>query len=85
MTLKVLAPYDKKTALYQTPFIVRHVGEAIREWDIVTRDKNTKYGKNPEDFDLYQVGEFDDETGEIIPMKAMHLASGVSDAHSLQN
>lgn len=77
MQLKILAPYDKKTGLYDRPFLVRHVNEALREWGIVCKDPKTKYGLNPEDFDLYMVGEFDDETGEVLPAKPMHLSSGV--------
>lgn len=79
MILKILAPFDKKTALYDRPFLVRHTGEAIREWEIVCKDQQTKYGKNPEDFDLYLVGQFDDESGEVIPAKPQHLASGVQE------
>ncbi|AZL82667.1 nonstructural protein [Apis mellifera associated microvirus 60] len=79
MVLKILASYDKKTALYDRPFLVRHVNEALREWDIVCKDQQTKYGKNPEDFDLYLVGQFDDETGEVIPGKPQHLSSGVQE------
>lgn len=75
---KVIAVYDKKTGLYGQPFTVRHNGEAIREWDLVRKDTNTKFGKNPEDFDLFQIAEYNDETGEMAPLKpAIHLASGV--------
>lgn len=79
MILKILAPYDKKTGLYDRPFMVRHINEALREWEIVCKDTQTKYGKNPEDFDLYLVGEFDDESGECIPAKPQHLSSGVQE------
>lgn len=76
--LCVLAVYDKKTGLFGQPFTVRHNGEAIREWDIVRKDSNTKFGKNPEDFDLYQVGNYYEETGFTENLQpATHLASGV--------
>lgn len=78
MQQPMIAVYDKKTALFERPFVVRHVGEAIREWDIVTKDSNTKFGKNPEDFDLFQIGFFDDETALVEILKPnIHLASGV--------
>lgn len=80
MTLKIVAAFDKKTALYDRPFMVRHLGEALREWEIVCKDKNTKFGRNPEDWDIYVLGEFDDESGELIPGKKTHIASGLSDA-----
>lgn len=78
MKQNVIAVYDKKIGLYGSPFYVRHNGEAIREWDIIRRDTNKKFGKNPEDFDLYQIAVYDDETGEHHTLQpATHLASGV--------
>lgn len=74
----LVAVFDKKTALFDPPFHCRHIGEAIREFDIVRKDPNTKFGKNPEDFDLFQVGEFDEQTGNPIPVTPhVHLSSGV--------
>lgn len=78
MIKKVIAVYDKKTALYDAPFSVRHIGEAIREWETITKDPKTKFGKNPEDFDLFQISEYDDTTGQFqntIP--PLHLGSGI--------
>ena len=75
----LIAVYDRKTGLFDPPFMVKHVGHAIREFDIVKRDPNTKFGKNPEDFDLFQVGEFDESTGNASALTPhLHLASGVS-------
>lgn len=74
----MIAVYDKKTGLFDRPFTARHIGEAIREWDAVRKDINTKFGKNPEDFDLFQIADFNDRTGEIqIIQPHRHLASGV--------
>lgn len=79
MLKNVCAVFDKKTGLWDSPFTVRHVGEATREWGIITQDRSTKFGKNPEDFDLYEIGTYDDETGRFENLsKQHHLASGVS-------
>lgn len=64
MKLAVMAVKDKKTGLFDQPFNSRHPNEAIREWNIVTKDTNTKYGKNPEDFDLYQIATYDQDNGD---------------------
>lgn len=78
MKKPVIAVYDKKIGLFDQPFIVRHNGEAIREWDIVRKDDKTKFGKNPEDFDLFQIGSYDEVTGTIENLQPhTHLASGV--------
>lgn len=78
MQLKMVAVFDKKTALYDPPFSVRHTGDAIRQWDIVRADKETKFGKNPEDFDLFEIGTYDDESGKLSNhTPPLHLSSGV--------
>lgn len=74
----IVSVFDKKTGLFSNPFSVRHIGEAVREWDIVRKDTDTKIGKNPEDFDLRQIGYFDEQTGELFSMKpAQQIAAGV--------
>lgn len=78
MQKPVIAVFDKKTSFYEAPFTVRHVGDAIREWDIVRKDTNHKYGKNPEDFELFQIAVYDENLGTIENLKPYtHLASGV--------
>lgn len=67
--LSICAVYDKKTGLYDQLFTVRHHAEAEREWGVVKQDPKTKFGKNPEDFSLLQIGNYDDTTGEVIPVK----------------
>lgn len=78
MKMPIVTVFDKKTALYDKPFVIRHVGDAIRDWDTLRKDQNTRFGKNPEDFDLFQIADYDDLTGEITMHKPhLHLASGV--------
>lgn len=78
MEQSVVSVFDKKTGLYGNPFIVRHVGEAIREWDVVRKNPETKYGKNPEDFDLMEIGSYDDSKGHFTNLQSPRtLQSGV--------
>ena len=76
MKMFVVAVFDKKTGLYDPPFTCRHIGEAIRSWDVVRKDENSKIGKHPEDFDLFRVGYYYDETAQLEP-SLEHIASGV--------
>lgn len=74
----MIAVYDKKTALFEKPFVARHIGEAVREWDFVRKDPNLKFGKNPEDFDLYHIGFYDDTTANVELVKPhICIATGV--------
>lgn len=78
MELPVCAVFDKKSGLFDNPFTVRHVAEAVRQWDIVRKDPETKYGKNPEDFDLVNIAEFDVSKGAFKTLQPHRpLASGV--------
>lgn len=65
MKIGIYTVYDKKTKSYGSPFGVRFEEEALRSWENVKKDRNTKYGTNPEDYDLYETAIFDDDTGEI--------------------
>lgn len=78
MNQPVCAVFDKKTGFYTQPFHVVHTGEAIREWSVVIKDDKTKFGKNPEDFDLYHIGSYDLRSGkyENLPHPTI-LASGI--------
>ena len=78
MQLPVCSVFDKKTGLYEQPFVCRHVAEAIREWDIVRKNPETKFGKNPEDFDLIHVAHYDDSKSTFENLQPHYpLSSGV--------
>lgn len=80
MKMNLCAVYDRKTGLFDKPFAVRHNGDAIRDWDIVTKNRETRYGAHPSDFDLMCIGSFDDETGLLEKFQPhIHLANGVSE------
>lgn len=74
----LVSVYDKKVGLFDPPFAVRHIGEATREWSVVKKDPTTKFGKHPEDFDLFQIGEYDEATAHVTPTTPhLHLDTGV--------
>lgn len=70
----ILAVYDKKTGLYDRPFTARHVNDALRDLAILKQDDQTKFGKNPEDFELFQLGTYEDETGAIQPSNPVQVS-----------
>lgn len=76
-TKPIIAVYDKKVGMFDNPFVVRHIGDAVREWSIVKTDEKNKYGKHPADFDLFQIGEYNEATGELKNITHVHLDSGV--------
>lgn len=78
--LFICSVFDRKVGSYGRPMFARAVGEAMRIFrDEVNRpaEDNILY-KHPEDFDLFLVGKFDEETGRLIAENPLMLDSGTS-------
>lgn len=60
------AIYDKCKKAYLGLMEKPGVKCAIRDFEIITKDKGSLLNKSPEDFALYKIGDFDEETGEFI-------------------
>lgn len=65
MNLKVYTVYDCKVEAYMRPFLLQTKGEALRSWMHVVNDPKTQFNKNPEDFTLFEIGEYDDHTAKL--------------------
>ena len=70
MNLKLCSLYDSKSAVFLPVFQVRSEGEAIRVLtDAVNeQSQSTPVSKHPEDFQLFQLAEIDDLTGQVTPV-----------------
>ncbi len=68
MKMLMFSIRDSAADAYGRPFFMTSVGIAIRSFtDEVNRaDKENQIYMHPEDFDLFELGEFDDETGRIV-------------------
>lgn len=67
MKLVVVSVYDRAAGAYGRPIFVPSVGAALRSFqDEVNRkaEDNTMY-QHPEDFELFQLAEFDDVEGRF--------------------
>lgn len=76
MQFKVVAVKDTAILSYATPFYVTHVGSAIRGFMDECKNKESPIGKHPEDYELYLLGEFDDQTGEFDQIRPERISSG---------
>lgn len=62
----VCAVRDRATVSFGNPIFVVALGEAHRSFaDEVNRD-GSPFNAHPEDYDLYELGSFDDATGRIV-------------------
>lgn len=58
--IKIFCVYDSKGKHYgKTPFFADNSADAIRSFESVVNDKSTMIGQHPEDFTLFECGEWD--------------------------
>lgn len=78
--LKIYSIRDNKTSAYLRPQTNNHEVEVKRDLQIVVNNmKDSQVFHYPQDYDLYQLGEFNQETGQIIPFTApVFICSAVS-------
>lgn len=59
--------YDVKAGVYNSPVLFRNDDEALRVMsDSLSSSNMSLVSSHPEDFSLFRIGHFDDETGEIL-------------------
>lgn len=76
----ICSVHDKCVQLYGAPIAVRNEGDGIRMFsDEVSRDGSV-FHAHPEHYDLYALGEFDDESGllEVFPLPRLLIAGSVA-------
>nr|AVQ10234.1 nonstructural protein [Gokushovirinae environmental samples] len=65
--LKVIAVYDSKAQVFNQPQFLRSAGEASRAWEAALTDPKQIFCAHPADFTLFEIGEYDDQTGTLYP------------------
>lgn len=65
MILKVFSVRDIKSGIFHPPFFKSTHGVAERDFRTMVTDDKTTIAKNPEDFDLFYLGEYDDQIGKF--------------------
>lgn len=64
--MKMMAIYDNKANAYpRPPFWMTNRVEALRGFDGACNENDSQFAKFKEDFELHEIGEFDQVTGEI--------------------
>lgn len=70
MKLCLFSVYDIKAEAFLPPWFQPNIYMAKRVFGDCVNDDDHAFGKHPNDYSLFQVGVFDDETGQIEPSKA---------------
>lgn len=66
--MKLYSIFDSKANTFCAPFECVSNGVAIRQLMDLVQDAKTTVSKYPEDFSLYFVGDFDTDTGALLPL-----------------
>lgn len=69
MELQVIATRDIVANVYSPPMFIPHIGQAIRSFgdECQRKERGNPLGEHPEDFELWHLGTYDDNTGVITP------------------
>lgn len=65
MIKKVLSVYDCKAQMYSGPIFVVAVGVGVRAFADAVNDNQLEFSKHPTDYILFEIGDWDDNTGEF--------------------
>lgn len=69
--------FDNAAKNYGTPHTARTDAEAIRQFANVVNEPNNVINQTPDDFTLFRIAAFDNNTGEIIPEPPTKITNGV--------
>lgn len=77
--MNVYTVRDQKAEAYLRPFFCKTNGEALRAIMDVLGDRNHQFTKYPEDFAVFRIGEFNEETGMLIPLQQIEFMWNIID------
>ena len=66
MKIKAYAVYDNKAEAFMQPFFSGNAGLAIRTFADNAKNPESIWNRHPNDFCLYEIGEYDENSGELI-------------------
>jgi hypothetical protein len=73
----VCAVFDSGVRSYGRPFTFKARGEALRSWETIVNSKDSPFNAHPHDFCLFEIGSFDEDTAEYVPL-IPHFSFGVA-------
>lgn len=70
MKLIIVSIYDSKAGFFGQPVSTVAKGAALRSFQDEVNTDGSTYARHPEDFSLFEIGTFNQDTGMIEPLKA---------------
>lgn len=62
----LVSVFDKKAGTYAPPMHFKHLAGCLRSFQGALENPEYSFSKFPEDFDLYEIGQFDEKTGQVL-------------------
>ncbi len=69
--------YDSKANAYMQPWFLTQQGMAQRAFSDCVNDADHNFGRHPEDYTLFQIGEFDDQTAKVEWTTPKAMGNGI--------
>ena len=69
MVTRLFSVYDKKSQIYHPPFHCHNEGHAKRMFTSFFKKQGTVFAEYPKDFQVWEIGKFDDSKGMISGSK----------------
>lgn len=63
MTLKMFTVFDSKAGAFIQPFFSQSTGTAVRSFEDAANNETHEFRKHAADYTLFELGEFDQNTG----------------------
>ncbi len=76
MILKMFCIYDRQTEIYHPPLYAHSVGHIIRVVGDIFKNPESPFHAHPGDYDLFEVGNYDDSIGHVEPLDTNHKICG---------
>lgn len=86
MITRCYSIYDRKALAYHLPYYAVSDAVAVRTLSDVVGDPQTIFGRHPNDYVLYYVGDFNDANGVLVPHSpAVHIIDAAALIKALQS
>lgn len=76
MRHKIFSIWDDKAKAFLPPFYFPETGMAVRAFRDGVRMPDHAFCRNPEDYTLFLLGEFEDSSGVLTPLHAIERVIG---------
>lgn len=80
----VFCVYDVKAEVFGMPIFQRTKGEALRTFETEVNRPESMLNKHPEDYSLFLVGTYNQETGELVAQVPLSLGLAMEYARTPQ-